>query len=236
VRELVEFVLRSGDLKVEFAGASRAADAIRLHQKIQYSRPAGYAPEVAVSYQVETPGLVLAIGGRIDGVFEGAAVPVIDEIKTTRRNPEECLREENPLHWGQAKVYAFLYAAERKLTDIGVQLTYARLDTGAIREARRDFAVTELQPFFEDLVARYLEWAAVITHWCRRRDDALQRLAFPFDAYRPGQREMVNAVYRTIQGAGRIFIQAATGIGKTIAVLFPPCGPSPTAPAPRSSI
>jgi len=41
VRELVEFVLRSGDLKVEFAGASRAADAIRLHQKIQYSRPAG---------------------------------------------------------------------------------------------------------------------------------------------------------------------------------------------------
>jgi len=221
VRELVEFVLRSGDLKVEFAGASRAADAIRLHQKIQYSRPAGYAPEVAVSYQVETPGLVLAIGGRIDGVFEGAAVPVIDEIKTTRRNPEECLREENPLHWGQAKVYAFLYAAERKLTDIGVQLTYARLDTGAIREARRDFAVTELQPFFEDLVARYLEWAAVITHWCRRRDDALQRLAFPFDAYRPGQREMVNAVNRTIQGAGRIFIQAATGIGKTMAVLFP---------------
>jgi DNA excision repair protein ERCC-2 len=111
VRELVEFVLRSGDLAVEFGGTSRAADAIRIHQKIQYSRPAGYSPEVALSHQVETPAVVLAIGGRIDGVFENAAVPVIDEIKTTRRNPEDCLREENPLHWGQAKVYAFLYAS-----------------------------------------------------------------------------------------------------------------------------
>jgi DNA excision repair protein ERCC-2 len=221
VRELVEFVLRSGDLKVEFAGASRAADAIRLHQKIQYSRPAGYAPEVVISYPVETPDLILAIGGRIDGVFEGAAVPVIDEIKTTRRNPEECLREENPLHWGQAKVYAFLYAAERGLTEVGVQLTYARLDTGETREVRRHFAVNELQSFFEGVVARYLEWAAVITHWCRQRDDSIRSLAFPFDAYRPGQREMVDAVRRTIQGAGRIFIQAATGIGKTMAVLFP---------------
>jgi DNA excision repair protein ERCC-2 len=221
VRELVEFVLRSGDLRVEFAGASRAADAIRLHQKIQYGRPAGYVAEIAIDYTVETPEMRLIIGGRIDGVFEAADVPVIDEIKTTRRNPEECLREENPLHWGQAKVYAFLYAAERGLTDIGVQLTYARLDSGEIRQVRRHFAVTELQPFFEDLVARYLEWAAIITDWRRRRDGNLQRLAFPFGEYRPGQREMLDAVSRTLRKAGRIFIQAATGIGKTMAVLFP---------------
>jgi DNA excision repair protein ERCC-2 len=220
VRELVEFVLICGDLKVEFAAGSRAADAVRLHQTIQYARPAGYTAEVTVAYRVETPVLALAIGGRIDGVFEGV-VPVIDEIKTTRRNPEECLREENPLHWGQAKVYAFLYATERGLTDIGVQLTYARLDTGATREARRYFAAADLRPFFEELVARYLEWATRLTHWQRRRDDSIQHLAFPFDAYRPGQQEMVDAVYQTIQGSGRIFIQAATGIGKTMAVLFP---------------
>ncbi|MCU0591513.1 MAG: ATP-dependent DNA helicase [Desulfobacterales bacterium] len=221
VRELVEFVLRSGDLKVEFAGASRAADAIRLHQKIQAVRPADYISEVTIAHQVETPDVVLAIGGRIDGVFQGAALPVIDEIKTTRRSPEECLREENPLHWGQAKVYAFLYAAQHELTDIGVQLTYARLDTGALREARRYFSRSELRLFFEDLVARYLQWATRIIHWQRRRDDAIRDLAFPFDGYRPGQREMVDAVFRTIQDSGRIFIQAATGIGKTMAVLFP---------------
>jgi DNA excision repair protein ERCC-2 len=221
VRELVEFALRSGDLKVEFTGASRAADAIRLHQTIQCARPAGYTPEVAIAREVQTPDLVLAIGGRIDGVFEGGAVPVIDEIKTSRRNPEECLREENPLHWGQAKVYAFLYAAEHGLPQIGVQLTYARLDTGATREERRYFTLAELQPFFEEVVAHYLEWATLLTDWQRRRDDAIRGLGFPFDNYRPGQREMVDAVTQTILAGGRTFIQAATGIGKTMAVLFP---------------
>jgi DNA excision repair protein ERCC-2 len=221
VRELVEFVWISGDLKVEFAGTSRAVDAIRLHQKIQSARPAGYTPEVAIAYQMETPDAMLSIGGRIDGVFESTAVPVIEEIKTTRRNPEECLREENPLHWGQAKIYAFLYAAEHGRTDIGAQLTYARLDTGATREVRRYFTVAELRPFFEALVARYLEWATAVGHWRRQRDHAIQNLVFPFDGYRPGQREMVEAVYRTIQDGRRIFIQAATGIGKTMAVLFP---------------
>jgi len=224
VRELVEFVLRSGDLKVEFAGASRAADAIRLHQRIQYARPPEYSPEVAISREVQTPEAVLTIGGRIDGVFEGTGVPVIEEIKTTRRKPEECLREENPLHWGQAKVYAFLYAAERGLTDIGVQLTYARLDTGATGEERRYFAAAELRPFFEELVARYLEWATLLTEWQRRRDDAIGDLAFPFNDYRPGQRKIVEAVHQTARNAGRIFIQAATGIGKTMAVLFPAVG------------
>jgi DNA excision repair protein ERCC-2 len=221
VRELVEFVLRSGDLKVEFTGAARAADAIRLHQRIQCARPAGYTAEVAVSWPVETPEGMLVLGGRIDGVFESRAVPVIEEIKTTRRNPAECLREENPLHWGQAKVYGFLYAAGRGLTDIGVQLTYARLDSGETREARRQFSLAELQPFFEGLVARYLEWAAVITRWRRRRDDSIRSLEFPFSAYRPGQRKMMDAVHRTLQEEKRIFIQAATGIGKTMAVLFP---------------
>jgi DNA excision repair protein ERCC-2 len=224
VRELVEFVLRSGDLKVEFAGASRAADAIRIHQKIQFGRPAGYAPEVSVSRRVETPGFALAVGGRIDGVFEGLAVPVIDEIKTTRRSLEECLREENPLHWGQAKLYAFLYGEERGLAEIGVQLTYARLDTGETREVRRHFPVADLGRFFEDVVGRYLEWAAVIGAWHRRRDESIRGLAFPFDAYRPGQQEMVDAVAQTLRGGGRIFIQASTGIGKTMAVLFPAVG------------
>jgi DNA excision repair protein ERCC-2 len=221
VRDLVEFVLRSGDLEAEFAGGSRAADAIRIHQRIQHARPAGYAPEVAISYQVDTPAVMLAIAGRIDGVFENAAIPVIDEIKTTGGKPEECLREENPLHWGQAKVYAYLYATERGLADIGVQLTYARLDTAEARETRRYFHVAELQLFFEDLVGRYLEWATVIIAWGRQRDDSIRHLEFPYGTFRPGQLEMVNAVTRAIQDGSRIFIQAATGIGKTMAVLFP---------------
>ncbi len=224
VRELVAHVLRCGDLTVEFTGASRAADAIRMHQRIQGARPPGYTPEVSISRRVETPEMALTVAGRIDGVFAALTVPVIDEIKTTRRSPVECLREENPLHWGQAKLYAFIYAAERGLEEVGVQLTYARLDTGETRETRRHFPVAELAAFFETVIGRYLEWAVHISAWQRQRDASIRGLPFPFDTYRPGQQEMVAAVARSLKPGGRIFIQAATGIGKTLAVLFPAVG------------
>jgi len=220
VRDLVEFVLRRGDLKHEFAGSSRAVDAVRLHQRIQYSRPESYLPEVAVSREIDTPDVRLTIGGRIDGVIAGV-IPVVEEIKTTRRDPAEAVAEENALHWGQAKAYAFLYATAHGLDPIGVQLTYARLDTGRMREVRRTFALAEIRVFFDDLVGRYLEWARRLIGWRLQRDDSIRRLEFPYPAYRPGQREMIDAVERTLHSAGRSFIQAATGIGKTMAVLLP---------------
>ena len=221
VRELVEHVLRSGDLVMEFSGSSRAAEAIRIHQRIQYSRPDEYVPEVSVSRRIETEDFVLEIGGRIDGVFTGPGTPVIEEIKTTRRSLEESLRSDNPLHWGQAKAYAFLYGVDRGMGDIEVQLTYARLDTGATRAARRRFTLAELAAFFDELVARYLEWASVITQWRRERDTSLGDLSFPYATFRSGQENMAETVDRTIRVGGRTFIQAATGIGKTMAVLFP---------------
>ena len=221
VRELVEHVLRSGDLVMEFSGSSRAAEAVRIHQRIQYSRPDGYVPEVSVSRRIETEDFVLEIGGRIDGVFAGPGTPVVEEIKTTRRSLEESVRSDNPLHWGQAKAYAFLYGVDRGIGDIEVQLTYARLDTGATREVRRRFTLAELAAFFDELVARYLKWASVITQWRRARDTSLGDLSFPYATYRSGQENMAETVDRTIRVAGRMFIQAATGIGKTMAVLFP---------------
>lgn len=220
VRELVEFVLRCGDLKHEFTGSSRAADAVRLHQRIQAARPEGYIPEATVSHTIETPELTLTIGGRIDGVFTGRT-PVVDEIKTTRGDPAEAAAEENVLHWGQAKVYAFLLALRDGCDEIGVQLTYARLDSGRTREVRRTFTADELRSFFDDLLGRYLEWAVGLVRWRRERDTSVERIEFPYPGYRPGQREMMDAVARTLHAGGRTFIQAATGIGKTMAVLLP---------------
>ena len=57
-----------------------------------------------------------------------------DEIKTTAGNLDALTRTENPLHWGQAKVYAYLYATVNALDAIEVQLTYNHLDTDEIRE------------------------------------------------------------------------------------------------------
>ncbi len=221
VRELIEYVLRSGDLVSEFLGSSRPVEAIRAHQKIQNSRPDTYQPEVSISHQVETDQFRLNISGRIDGVYTEPDRTTIEEIKTTARNPAYFEKNENPLHWGQVKTYAYIYGHARGLDEIVTQLTYCQIDSGEIHEIKRSFGIPELEVFFKELVARYLEWAATIIDWCDRRDESIRELDFPFANYRSGQRQMAVEAYRTIRNNGQLLVQAATGIGKTIAVLYP---------------
>lgn len=221
VRELVEYVLRSGDLAFEFLGASRPVEAIRAHQKIQSTRPATYQPEVAISYEVETDRFRLSIGGRIDGVDTKPDGIIIEEIKTTSRDPAYYKKNENPVHWGQAKTYAYIYGRHNQLDEITIQLTYYQIDTGNHSEIKRSYRLSELETFFNDLVTRYLKWAATLVDWSDCRDASIQGLEFPFATYRPGQRQMAVEAFRTIRNGGQLLVQAATGIGKTIAVLYP---------------
>jgi len=221
VRELNEHVLRSGDLVIEFLGSSRPTEAIRAHQKIQNSRPATYQPEVAVTHQIETDRLRLIIGGRIDGVCVRPDRTLIEEIKTTTRNPDYFEKNEHPVHWGQLKTYAYIYGHQQGLDEIVTRLTYFRIDTTEVHEITRTFTVAELETFFNDLVSRYLEWAETIIDWSRKRDESIRDLEFPFADYRPGQRQMAVEAYRTMHNGGQLLVEAATGIGKTIAVLYP---------------
>ena len=221
VRDLVQYVLRGGDLQFEFLGSTRPVDAVRAHQKIQKSRPEAYQAEVPISYQFETDLFTLTIGGRIDGVLSAVDGPIIEEIKTTSRKLDYFDQNEEPLHWGQLKAYAYMYAAQHDLENIDAQLVYYQIDSGRIKELKRSFSLEELEAFFTDLVHRYLEWASTIANWGRIRNESIRKLEFPFGIYRPGQRTMAVAVYRFIKNEGQLLVQAATGIGKTIAAVFP---------------
>ncbi len=221
VRALVEYILRSGDLELTVFSMSNPVEAIRAHQKIQRSRPAEYTGEVTVRHQVETGDFIIDINGRIDGVFEYPDRVVIDEIKTTRRNLTTFEETENSLHWGQVKCYAYIYAYDHALDIIDAQLTYYRLDTGETREQRRSFSKADLGEFFGGLLAAYLERMALLTEWGNVRDASIRELSFPFERYRTGQRSMAAEIYRTIADSGQLIVQAPTGIGKTMAALFP---------------
>ena len=214
-------VLRSGDLSFEFLASARPVDAIRIHQKIQQSRPENYTAEVAVAHQMETDLFLLMLGGRIDGIYHESDGVLIEEIKTTTRRLDYFESHENPIHWGQVKTYAYIYARDRDLSDVDVQLTYFQVDTGEIRNFKKHFTVAELETFFQDLVAVYLQWAGTVVRWELRRDESIRQLEFPFGSYRPGQRAMAVGVYRTIKQDGQQLVQATTGIGKTMAAIFP---------------
>jgi DNA excision repair protein ERCC-2 len=220
VRELVEFALLEGDLGGgrDFVGPSRALAGIRGHQKVQRSRPAGYQKEVPLAHEIEDDGFMLRIQGRIDGLLAETDLALVEEIKTVQGGWDGAA---DPLHWAQAKIYAFIYAREHELKRLAIQLTYLNLQTGEVIEFRQQFNFSELSTFFEHTVAIYLSWVRERYRWCQDRDESIRTLAFPFTSYRPGQRELAVVAYRALSRGGRLFLEAPTGIGKTVSVLFP---------------
>jgi DNA excision repair protein ERCC-2 len=220
VRSLVEYVLRRGDLRHDFIGTVSAVEGIRAHQQIQSRRPAHYMAEVPVARVVDHPQFELRVSGRIDGVMVHNGMALVEEIKSTRRSLDDLEASPNLLHWGQAQCYAYLWAREHKFQKVTVRLTYLHVDSRRHVEIDRSFELDALSDFFDDLVGRYIQWVTRLAEWTKVRQTAITRLDFPFAAYRRGQREMAVAVYRNIRDRGHLLLQAATGIGKTMGVLF----------------
>ena len=220
VRDLVEFVLRRGDLggEREFVGSDRALAGIRGHQKIQRSRPSGYLTELPVEHTVETEEFTLLIRGRIDGLLITTDRVLLEEIKTVTASWDH---EADPLHWAQAWYYAFMHAREHNLPQLVLQLVYLELPAGKVTEFRETVSFSALEEFFAQTTAVYVAWLLEQHRWIRIRNAAVERLAFPFPNYRLGQRELAVAAYRVLVNGGRLFLAAPTGIGKTMSVFFP---------------
>lgn len=277
VRNLVEFILRSGDLdnRRSFAADKDAMlKGGRLHRKIQKKMGAFYRAEVALSYEKEYEDFTIVVEGRADGIIEEPDIYVIDEIKGVYLDIQY-LEEPIAVHLAQAKCYAYMYAAERgiakkfskeslknkaddmdgqcvfdktleknhsenvsgkvlsdevladeeKNTDkkekrMGVQMTYAHLETEEMKRFREEYTIEELEMWFEELVGQYYQWAKFQYEWKILRNASMEQLQFPF-VYREGQKEIVRSVYFTIKNKKELFIQAPTGVGKTMSTVYP---------------
>ncbi len=221
VRNLVEFIMRGGDIDNRMAGADKDTMLLggKMHRKIQKRMGAGYHAEVALKYEIQCKGFMLVIEGRADGVIETPDGIVIDEIKGILKELD-VIKEPVPVHLAQAKCYAFIYAKQHQQEQIGVQMTYCNMETEDIRRFQSVYGFEELSAWFYDLVGRYEKWARYQIRWKEKRDISIKALEFPF-GYREGQRDLVASVYRTILRKKKLFIQAPTGVGKTMATVFP---------------
>ena len=222
VRSLVEFILREGDIDNRVSG-SMEKDAMllggKIHRKIQSRMGTNYTAEVPLKIQMPCDGFVLQIEGRADGVLKDDGKVLIDEIKGILQSLEH-LEAPVPVHLAQAKCYAYIYAVQNSLKCIDVQMTYCQMETEEIRRFCQEFEFQELQTWFQDLVTQYEKWAKFEIEWRNVRNDSIRQIEFPFP-YREGQRDLVASVYRTILRKKKLFIQAPTGVGKTMATVFP---------------
>lgn len=221
VRNLVEFILRSGDLESGGTAADKEAmlKGSRLHRKIQKQMGSHYQPEVILKKEIEYEDLILRVEGRADGIFTQDDKVCIDEIKGVYKNLE-LLEEPVPVHRAQALCYAWIYLDEHELEEIDVQMTYAHLDTEVIKRFRETLSREELKKWYQKLTDSYHKWLAYQLEWRKKRNQSMESLEFPF-TYRKGQREMVAGIYHAISKKEQIFIQAPTGVGKTMSAVFP---------------
>ena len=224
VRDLVEFVLREGDIdnrKIGMSDKDVMAMGGRLHRKIQRQMGSDYHAETAMKFQIPCGEFDLRVEGRADGVIikGDTSEVIIDEIKGILRDLSLIEQPVN-VHLAQAKCYAYIYAKQHSLREIGIQMTYCNLDTEEIRRFLSHYTYEALECWFEELISSYEKWARFQIKWEEKRNSSIRLVEFPF-SYREGQREVAAAVYRTILRKKKLFLQAPTGVGKTISTLFP---------------
>lgn len=221
VRNLVEFIFREGDIDNRH-GRMQSIDAMqegsRIHRKIQSEQDSGYMAEVPLKHTIGKEEYDLTVEGRADGIFQDG-ITYIDEIKGIYLKLG-LLDEPFYVHKAQAMCYAYIFALQNDLERIGVQMTYCNLDTEERKTFREEFSFAGISEWFQKLIGDYCKWADFQYQWRKIRQASIARLAFPYE-YRPGQKKLAGDVYRTIARKKNLFIQAPTGVGKTISTIFP---------------
>ncbi len=225
VRRLVEFLLRQGDIDNRYQGSPEDAmqEGSRIHRKLQKRMSGEYRAEVFLRYSLPTEHYMLVVEGRADGIIdtgEGASRDVtVDEIKGTYRDVAR-MKEPIFVHLAQARCYAYMYGLQEDLASVKVRMTYCNLETEDIRYFYEEHTMEMLEEWFAWLIEEYRKWSDFQWQWRGIREESIAQLQFPFP-YREGQKELASYVYQTIYHKKKLFLEAPTGVGKTLSTVFP---------------
>ena len=218
VRAVVETTLHESDLTLASASAARMQEGAIAHRARQSSAlEKNYRKEVALSAEYEGEALLLHVTGRADGIYEAEdGMTVIEEIKLGYENQPLI-----PAHRAQAAMYGHMLAAQEGLPSLRIRVLYVGPRGGELAVYEEILTAQELHAQFDVLCAPAAAWEEKKLHRFAARDLAISTLSFPFDTYRKGQRKFAANVYVALREKKRLFAQAPTGIGKTMAALYP---------------
>jgi len=213
VHYLVERMLRVGNLE----SGTTLQEVSRAWAQAEYERfrEPEYRFKVPLSFTWQHHGAAITVSGKIAGLYktdEALRVETIELLNEPAATFDDAL---DIIAWGKAKVYAYIVAEEHRANSVEVFITwYHRKDLTRV-ERRVTFTFGELHEYFESLLNSYMEWAGFYSSWNLIRDPSISKLLFPFTPYR------LAAVYNAMKKNGQSLIQAPTGVGKTLATLYP---------------
>ncbi|MYM90610.1 ATP-dependent DNA helicase [Rugamonas sp. FT82W] len=215
VRALCEFTAKTGDLDLRFTPSPTAQEGIAGHAVVTSRRGDDYQTELALSGDFGP----LRVRGRADGYDVRANR--IEEIKTYRGDLKKMPDNQRQLHWAQVKVYGHLLCRDQGLDKVNLALVY--FDIGSQKETvlQETHTAASLQAWFEQQCTLFLQWARQELAHRAERDAQLKAMRFPHADFRPGQRQLAEAMYKASKRGVCLLAQAPTGIGKTVGSLFP---------------
>lgn len=215
VRALCEFTAKQGDLDLRFTPSPSAQEGIAGHALVTSRRGTNYQNEVSLSGEYGP----LRVRGRADGYDPG--LNQLEEIKTYRGDLARMPDNHRQLHWAQLRMYGWLMCEKFELPQIRLALVYFDIGSQTETLITEDATAPELQQHFARHCSRFIAWAEQELAHRTARDAALTALRFPHADFRPGQRQLAEAVYKANSSGRCLMAQAPTGIGKTIGTIFP---------------
>ncbi len=223
VHKLVDFLLRKGDIDNRIYNQDTMNEGTRIHSIYQSKQGPNYIAEHYLLERFEIPqyDYEVTIEGRADGIIKSSNHYIIDEIKSTLDDLENFHNEQEEWHLGQAKCYALMFAHEKGLEEIGVRLTYISQVNNEKKIFTYYYKTKELEVFINDLISRYLDFISVLENIKEMRNKSIDELKFPYTNFRPNQKQLSKYVYSVAKTGGTIYVEAPTGIGKTISTLYP---------------
>ena len=220
VREIVEFLYGSGNISSNRILKTRANEGKEIHNFWQNKYGINDLKEVGVSSTYFNDEFKLTIRGRIDGLIYKDNKKYIEEIKSTHVDFELLTDKTYPVHFAQAKMYAYIYLTDNNLRSIDVLLTYIKVEDRSIKQFEKHLTKKKLEEFYNKTINKYIDWIKVLDTHELERKKSIEGLSFPFEKYRINQREMMAYIYKNTLRKGKLYVEAPTGIGKTIAAIF----------------
>lgn len=222
VRLLCERFANSGSLDSRFLPAPTGMAGIMAQKSYQRRQGNHYQRELKLTGRWHNELAILNISGRADGAgVDADGSDYLEEIKTLKIRAAQVSEATRSIHFSQLYVYAYLWCQVNQTDTVSLVLTYLDEAGKVLAQHRKDYQHERDRAQVENWFTRFIRWQLRFDELKTKRNEALLQLAFPYSQFRRGQRELATGVYRTIAQGKQLLIEAPTGIGKTLATLFP---------------
>ncbi len=220
IKELAYFTKQSGNLTHEFFSNHDLQAGTKAHQYIQSKYNSKSLKEVYIKKELNYLGKNYILHGFIDGILNINEEIIIEELKSTTEDLDTITTDYHQEHLAQLKIYGYVYGLNNNLDKIHLRLTYISVVDYEVKSFDFIEKIDTLENFTFELLEEYITWLNLLDESQKNREITIKEIEFPYQKKRPGQRELMKAVYQALTTNDILYAIAPTGIGKTMATLF----------------